>query len=282
MHELFHELEKINTKPKPFEFYTAKELWTDEHTSNEMLAFHLNDEIDAASRNSVFIERSVEWITSQFGVRSGTKVADFGCGPGLYTIRLAERGASVTGIDFSARSLEHARSEVAGLGLKIEYLHDDYLDCTLDGQFDLVLMIMCDFCTLSRSQRKTLLLEFQRVLDTDGYLLLDVLSTAAYEQRQENARYELNLFDSFWSAEPYYGFRKTFKYESEKVVLDKYTIVERNRVRTIYNWLQHFTPEMLKQEFADCGLRVESLFADVAGSPYSATNQEFAVVARRQ
>lgn len=28
---MFEELEKINTRPEPFEFYTASDLWTDEH-----------------------------------------------------------------------------------------------------------------------------------------------------------------------------------------------------------------------------------------------------------
>ena len=28
---MFRKLEKINKRPMPFEFYTASELWTDEH-----------------------------------------------------------------------------------------------------------------------------------------------------------------------------------------------------------------------------------------------------------
>ena len=39
---MFEELETINTRPKPFEFYTASDLWTDEHTSEQMLTFHLS------------------------------------------------------------------------------------------------------------------------------------------------------------------------------------------------------------------------------------------------
>ncbi len=30
---LFSDLEWINARPGPFEFYTASDLWTDEHTS---------------------------------------------------------------------------------------------------------------------------------------------------------------------------------------------------------------------------------------------------------
>ena len=78
---MFEELEKINTRPEPFEFYTADELWTDEHTSKQMLSFHLSEDNDISSRNGAFIERSVEWIVSHFNVGAGTKVADFGCGP---------------------------------------------------------------------------------------------------------------------------------------------------------------------------------------------------------
>ena len=39
---MFDLLEKINTRPEPFEFYTASDLWTDEHTSEQMLKYHLN------------------------------------------------------------------------------------------------------------------------------------------------------------------------------------------------------------------------------------------------
>ena len=100
---MFQELERISSRPKPFEFYTASDLWADEHTSEKMLAYHLNEEIDVSSRNGGFINRSVDWITSHFNVGAGTKIADFGCGPGLYATRLAQRNADVTGIDFSTR-----------------------------------------------------------------------------------------------------------------------------------------------------------------------------------
>ena len=105
---MFEELEKINTRPKPFEFNTTSDLWTDEYTSKQMLSFHLNEKVDISSRNAAFIEQSVEWIASYFNIGAGTKIADFGCGPGLYTTRLAKIQADVTGIDFSERSIEYA------------------------------------------------------------------------------------------------------------------------------------------------------------------------------
>jgi hypothetical protein len=54
--KIFEELEKINERPEPFQFYTASDLWADEHTSKQMLSFHLNEDIDVSSRNAEFIE----------------------------------------------------------------------------------------------------------------------------------------------------------------------------------------------------------------------------------
>jgi len=108
------------------QFYTADELWANEHTSKQMLEYHLNEAIDVSSRNKNFIERFTEWIVSHFGVNEKTVVADFGCGPGLYTTRLAEQGATVTGIDFSDNSIKYAKQVAEQKGLKINYVHINY------------------------------------------------------------------------------------------------------------------------------------------------------------
>lgn len=278
---MFAELEKINTRPKPFEFYTARDLWTDEHTSKQMLAFHLDEEIDASSRSITFIDRSVDWITSRFNIGTGTKIADFGCGPGLYTTRLARRQADVTGIDFSTRSLHYAQNVAKKEGLNIRYVNQSYLDFQTENRFHLIMMIMCDFCALGPSQRKKILNTFYTILEPDGAVLLDVYSLTAFEQREEAATYEANLLNGFWSPNVYYGFLNTFKYQEEKVVLDKYTIIEAGRTRTVYNWFQSFSPEFLKREFVECGFAVEDFYSDVAGSPFSPESKEFAVVAKK-
>ncbi len=279
---MFDQLETIFHRPRPFESYTANELWTDEHTSAQMLAYHLNEEVDLSSRSGEFIDRSVEWIVPHLGVGKGTKIADFGCGPGLYTTRLARRGAEVTGIDFSKRSIDHACKTAAAEGLSIRYINESYLELELDDRFDLITIIMCDFCALSPEQRRTLLRKFHGLLASGGAVLLDVYSLAALAERKELATCEIDLLDGFWSPHRYYGFLNTFTYDEENVVLDKYTIVEEARTRTIYNWLQYFSPEALEQELNGCGLDVEKRYADVAGSTYSPEHTEFAVVARKQ
>jgi len=72
----------------------------------------------------------------------------------------------------------------------------------------------------------------------------------------------------------------TFKYETNKVILDKYTIVEADGVSTIFNWLQFFSPEDLKREFTGCGFSIDGIYSDVRGTPYNHLSSEFAVVAK--
>jgi cyclopropane fatty-acyl-phospholipid synthase-like methyltransferase len=277
--EVFGELERINIRPKPFEFYTASDLWTDEHTSEQMLAFHLNKDIDVSSRKVEFIDRSVEWISSHFNVGSGMKIADFGCGPGLYTTRLAQRQADVTGIDFSKRSIQYAQEVATREKLSIHYVNQNYLEFETDDRFHLAMMIFCDFCALSPIQRKKMLSKFHTFLEPGGSVLLDVYSLKTFDHREETASYETNLLNGFWSSNKYYGFLNTFKYEEEKLILDKYTIIEEIRTRTVYNWLQCFSPEALEREFVEGGLTIDEFYSDVAGSPFDAEAKEFAVVA---
>ena len=54
---MFKELVRINERPEPFQIYTASDLWTDPHTSKQMLAYHLNGDVDVSSRNAEFIKR---------------------------------------------------------------------------------------------------------------------------------------------------------------------------------------------------------------------------------
>ncbi len=278
---MFKQLVDINSRPKPFEFYTAANLWTDEHTSRKMLEYHLNEDIDLSSRNSNFIERSIEWIVSRIGIKENTKVADFGCGPGLYTIRLAERMADVTGIDFSENSIRYAQNMAMQKGLNIKHIIQNYLEFEPEDQFDLITMIMCDFCALSPVQRKVMLSKFHSCLKSDGAVLLDVHSLNTFNQREEAAIYEKNYLNGFWSKDDYYCFVNTFKYEAEKVILDKYTIIEKSRTRTVYNWLQNFSCESLGQEFEDCGFEIEEFYSDIAGKSYDTESMEIAVVARK-
>jgi len=278
---LYQKLEGINTKPQPFQYYTADELWTDEHSSKKMLEYHLDENINASSRSKKFIEHSVDWIVTNFGIDNTSSICDFGCGPGLYATHFAEKGANVTAIDFSKRSIEYAMNIAKEKGIEIDYVNLNYLLYETDKRFDLITMIMCDYCTLSPEQREKLLLKFYNLLKSNGSVLLDVYTLEAYKTREEKSTYKVNMLNSFWSPKKYYGFLNTFKYEEQKVVLDKFTIVEENRNRVVYNWLQYFSVESFKVEIEKNKFIIKNLYSDVSGSQYKPSSDEMAIILKK-
>ena len=278
---MFEQLERINARPRPFEFYTAEELWTDGHVSKQMLAYHLDEKSDFASRNSGFVDQSVAWMADRFSIEKGSKVIDFGCGPGLYTTRFAALGAEVVGLDFSARSIDHAKRTAGEKNLAIEYVLGNYLDYAPKKKFDLVTFIYWDIAPLSPDQRGRLYRIFRDCLADSGALVLDVPSLSFFGQAEEKRTFEKADGGTFWSAEPHYIFKNTFLYPKEKLYLDKYVILERSRTREIYNWLQCFSPETLAAEFKANGLQLTETYGDVAGAPYDAEAIQFAAVGRK-
>ncbi|MEM9038744.1 MAG: methyltransferase domain-containing protein [Actinomycetota bacterium] len=284
------QLERLLVRPPPFSTYTAAELWTDPHTSARMLEFHLDESVSLSSRPTEFITRSCRWLTDLLALRPTSRVLDLGCGPGLYANRLAATGAEVVGVDISERSIRHAEHTAdhaaddpadhsADHTATPTYVLGNYLDAQVPGEFDLVLLAMYDLCALSPSQRSRLLVRVRSWLRAGGRFVVDVYGIESLRERTESITEAPNLMDGFWSSEPYHGVLATYVYEDERVVLDRYVIVESDRTRTVDNWLQYFDESTLAGELEASGLAVEQVVGDLAGAALTADRREFAVVA---
>jgi len=277
---MYEQLKRQNTRPPLFSAYTAEELWTDPHVARQMLAFHLDPDQDLASRNHAFIARSVRWLRETFGLGPESRILDLGCGPGLYSNALAESGASVTGVDFSATSLDHARDVAESRGLEVQYRLENYLELELAGSFDLVLLVFGDYCPLGPDQRRLLLDRIRNWLAPGGRFVFDVSTAVLYDSLDESAEYEAAPDGGFWSPDPHFVFTNRFKYPDAKAYLDRYLVVEQGRSREIFNWIQCFDPPGLEEELSEAGWRVEDTFGNVAGDPWDPDAQFFAVVTR--
>ena len=83
--------------------------------------------------------KEADELERRLGVPAGAEVLDVPCGAGRLALRLAERGARVTGVDLSAESLVHARA--ADRDGRISWEHRDMRDLPWPGRFDAA------FCT---------------------------------------------------------------------------------------------------------------------------------------
>jgi SAM-dependent methyltransferase len=276
---VYSDLDEFNRKPEPFSRHTTDLLWTDPWIAQQMLKMHLDDSTDLASRKSQTIDGTVAWIDRKIGL-SGRNVCDLGCGPGLYAKRMAMRGANVTGVDFSAGSLDYARSQAVADNLNIEYRKADYLIDDLPGGQDVVSLIWCDFCTLSPEKRRALLERIKVMLNPGGVFVFDVSTTPQFEERSEVMTYGRRPMGDFWSPEDHFGFQTTFLYDQDKIALDRYLIVAPGRRFEIFNWMQYFDPETISREVRDAGFAVEALLDVRTGEAWTPEAGELAVVSR--
>ena len=278
MYTILHD---FTQRPAPFSRYTAGELWTRPHLAQQMLEYHLNQETELASRPRALIEKIGDWIDAQLSF-NGKSVCDLGCGPGLYAEDFARRGATVTGVDLSPLSLEHARKEAARSGSGIHYLQADYLNDPLPEGFDLVSLIYYDFGILSADQRKQLLARIHDMLAPGGAFVFDVLGTGSLAERSEQTLVERNLLHGFWAPGDYVGMQQTWLYPDEAVSLDHYLIIEPEQHWEIFNWFQYFTKEHLTRELTDAGFTIDTLTGSLSGDPLHEDAPVFGVIARKE
>ncbi|WP_051821430.1 class I SAM-dependent methyltransferase [Streptomyces sp. NRRL F-5065] len=75
----------------------------------------------------------------------GSRVLDLCCGPGLFTVPLARRGHTVTGVDLSPAMLDRARERSADAGAPVTHVRADAREYTAPGRFDVVLNLFTSF-----------------------------------------------------------------------------------------------------------------------------------------
>jgi 2-polyprenyl-3-methyl-5-hydroxy-6-metoxy-1,4-benzoquinol methylase len=73
----------------------------------------------------------------------GTRVLDVGCGIGRWSRLLAQRGATVTGVDLSPTMIAEAerRARACGLEGRCRFIVQDSSSLEIDGAFDLILCV---------------------------------------------------------------------------------------------------------------------------------------------
>jgi SAM-dependent methyltransferase len=266
-------LARLQEPPAPFS-PGEPHFWTDPHIARQMLAAHLDPETDAASRRPETIQQTVDWLMKTLHLQPGQRVLDLGCGPGLYTSRLADAGLQVTGVDFSETSIAYARSQRP----EIDYRCQNYLELDLEGAFDVVLLIYGDFCVPGPQQRAQLLAHVCRVLTPGGAFVLDV-STPALRRKAglKNGWYATE--GGFWKPGPHLVLEQGFAYP-EDLFLDQYVVIEEDGKVSVYrNWFQDYSPERIRLELESAGFQVASLWGDLTGTPLTDDSDWIGVVA---
>ena len=121
------------------------------------------------------IQRIKEQIADNY-IRDGTRVLEIGCGTGTLTLMMAQRGASVTGIDAAPRMLAEAEKKIKEANLE-ERVSLKYMDAALigdrfaAGSFDLIVSTLV-FSELPPDDQRFVLEACEKLLAPNGRLVI--------------------------------------------------------------------------------------------------------------
>lgn len=280
MKELFDALLQLNTKPPLFE-PGEKKFWDDPHVSKSMLEAHLNPDSDAASRKPEKINATIQHLFASGILKPGMKVLDLGCGPGLYTEKIAEAGCEVTGLDLSQGSLDYARKHAKESELDIDYRCMNFFDMDYSDTFDAALQIYGEMNTFSDAARDRLLGLIRNALKKNGKFVFDI--TTRVLRMKYGLKTNWYISDGgFWSPGKHLVLERGFDYPEDSVWLDQFIVMEPQKCRVFRNWFHDYTFEGFSEVLSKTGFHVKNVWNDLTGTVYKEGGEWIAIAAEAQ
>ncbi len=217
----------IHRSPEPRPWSEGDNIpWHEPGFSERMLREHLTQEHDHASRRFETIDRHVEWIHHHLLSAGPTRILDLGCGPGLYTSRLARLGHECVGIDYSPASIAYAVEEAEANGPPCTYIHQDMRTAEYGASFGLVMLINGEFNVFSPADAQRILAKAYRALAEDGLLLLESFTFAEVKNLGEAGSSWYSSTEGLFSPRPHICLQEGFWDADSRTTTIRYYIVE--------------------------------------------------------
>ena len=138
--------------------------------------------------------------------KSGEVAVDLGCGTGIYSIWLAEKGLTVTGVDISNEMLKVEREKSEAKNLSISFKQSDLHHLPFENNtFDLA---VCNIVLEFVSSPELVIAEGMRVLKKGGRLVVGVIGkysewAGTYQERGKQKEDSVFANAQFFSSEEY-------------------------------------------------------------------------------
>jgi SAM-dependent methyltransferase len=274
----------VDRTPEPAPWSEGDNIpWDDPGFSERMLAEHLSQEHDLASRRSDTIAQHVEWIFSEVLSSQPAKLLDLACGPGLYTIRLARIGCECIGIDFSPASIRHARDIAAAeADLSCTYQQADVRDGPFGEGFDLVMMLYGQFNVFQRGRGVEILSKAHGALKPGGSLILEIQSLEQIRQGGEKAPSWYSAQSGLFSDAPHLVLQENFWHADVGASTTRFMTID-GQTGTVSNYAlsnEAYTEHELSDALRLAGFKDVERFPSLSGESVSGDEDLPVVIAR--
>lgn len=206
--------------------------WNDPDFSERMLAEHLSQDHDLASRRCVWIDRQVAWIHRNLLREEMSDILDLGCGPGLYSHRLATLGHRCRGIDFGPASIEYAR-KCSPCQSRCQFVPDDIRHAPFGGPFDLAMILFGEMNVFSEAEILAILCKCHACLAPKcGRLIVEIQTAEAVECLGRGGSSEQELESGLFSARPHRCRTEHRWLPGQQAAIQTFTITETASMET--------------------------------------------------
>jgi len=155
--------------------------WSDADFSERMLAEHLDQDHDAASRRLGIVEQQVTWLAGHLSLGAGSSLLDLACGPGLHARGFGQLGVAVTGVDVAPAAIREARARC--VGLPCTFVRADIREFAVEpASFDAAIVLYGQLAVARPDDVPTILTRIRRALRPGGRLALELADVARLDR----------------------------------------------------------------------------------------------------
>jgi SAM-dependent methyltransferase len=277
-------MQVLQRTPRPQPWAEGEKIpWNEPGFSRRMLREHLSQEHDWASRRSPTIQQHIDWIHRQVLHNQPSRILDLGCGPGLYSSRLAQLGHACTGLDFSPASIEYARDCAHKAGLNCSYRLEDVRQADFGLEYDLALFIYGEFNVFCPTDSALILQKCHAALQPGASLLLEVHE---YEVVRRMGLASASWYSSdagLFSDRPHFCLQENFWDAVQSVATLRYIILDAQtaRVTRYASSTQAYTRPQYLELLNSAGFKEIEFFPSLSGGNDLSQPDLFVILAKK-
>jgi len=202
--------------------------WNDPEFSKRMLAEHLNQEHNLASRRFDIIDRQAKWIHEEVLGGIPTRILELTCGPGFYTSRLAGLGHECVGIDYAPEAVRYAQDTASREGLTCTYRLADVRKAEYGDGYGLVMMVFGQLNVFRRKDARSILENAFSALIPGGLLLLESQRFETVEKSglAGSSWYSCGKGDGLFSERPHLCLTENFWDSNKQSATQRFLIID--------------------------------------------------------
>ena len=277
-------LDIVHRQPVPGPWLEGEKIpWNEPGFSQRMLLEHLSQEHDAASRRFPTIDRHVQWIRQTILAGQPARILDLGCGPGLYSSRLARLGHECVGVDFSPASIAYARESARADHLRCTYVEQDIRIADYGHGYRLAMFIYGELNVFRPSDARAILERARQALISGGHLLLEVHTLACVRGIGQQPASWYSAERGLFSERPHLCLTESFWDGRQNVAIQRYFIVDAatGAVTRHASSTQGYTDEEYQSLLEECGFGEVVFHPSLHGDPDESQQGLVAIVCRK-